>query len=51
MRQNISIFCINQELCMAAQQQHFCQEQLGHSVEDLLILHSLGEHPQSAHLI
>jgi len=36
---------------MVCQQQHSSQEQLGHSLGDLLILHSAGRQPQSAHLI
>ena len=34
-----------------AQQQHSSQLQFGHSLGELLNLHSAGRQPQSAHLI
>jgi len=36
---------------MVFQQQHSSQVQLGHTVADLVSLHSAGRQPQSAHLI
>ncbi len=43
-------YIINYEL-IAFQQQHSFHVQLGHSLVDLLSLHSEGKQPQSAHFI